>query len=86
MSNDNESQEILFDVPPHWEDQWNGMPEYKMGNTEPAQKITISFKSFDDVKEFGRLIGQRVTPQTDSLWFPKQDWIPPKTMRYVDES
>jgi len=70
-----------------WREEWRDMPEFVMGNTEPFQKITISFKSLEDVKKFGELIGQRVTSKTDSLWFPKpDDYIAPKNFRYMDES
>ena len=74
-------------VEEEWRKEWQDMPEFVMGNTEPFQKITISFKSWEDVKKFGELIGQRVTQKTDSLWFPKpDDYVAPKNFRYMDES
>jgi len=86
-SNNGHEQIALFESEKDWEKEWQGMPEFKMGNTEPYQKITISFQCRDDVVSFGKLIGQRVTGQTDSLWFPKQEnYIAPKNFRYVDES
>jgi len=77
----------LIDTDPDWAKEWQGMPEFKMGNTEAFQKITVSFKCREDVVKFAALIGQRLTGKTDSVWFPKpNDYIAPKTMRYVDES
>jgi hypothetical protein len=77
----------LFDVEKSWRKEWEGMPEYEMGNTEPFQKITISFKNREDVKKFSELIQQRITSKTDTLWFPKdEDYIAPKNFKYVDES
>lgn len=81
-----DKQATLMDIDPDWKKEWEGMPEFNMGNTEPIQKITISFKNREDVRKFGELIGQRLSPRTDSIWFPKQEcYIAPKSMRYVDE-
>ena len=69
-----------------WEREWQGMPEFVMGSTEPEQKITMNFSSFEDVVKFGELIGQPVTRKTDSLWFPKPDkYTAPKNFRYIDK-
>ena len=82
-----EKQPTLFDVETEWQKEWKDMPEFIMKNTEPEQKITISFKTREDVKAFSKLINQRITPKTDSLWFPKQaNYIAPKNFRYDDES
>lgn len=67
-------------------DEWQGMPEFVMGNTEPVQKITVSFRSFEDVKAFGSAIGQKLSKNTDSIWYPKQeDYIAPRNFRYIDD-
>jgi hypothetical protein len=78
-------QASLFDVDPAWREQWKGMPEFVQADNEAYQKITISFRSWDDVKKFGELIGQRVTQETDTLWFPKPTILPPKAYIYADE-
>jgi len=76
----------LFDIETECQKEWKDMPEFKMGNTEAYQKITISFKSFEDVKKFGELLGYKLTPRTDSIWFPKpENYVAPKNIRYVDE-
>lgn len=75
------------DAPLNWEMLWRGMPEFKMGNTEAIQKITVSFSSYDDVKRFSKLLGLNVTNKTDFVWWPQKDnYIAPKNFRYVDES
>lgn len=74
------------DAPRDWEREWQNMPEFKMGNTEPFQKITINFASWEDVKRFGAALGLPVTRRTDSLWFPKPEaYIAPKNFRYIDD-
>jgi hypothetical protein len=56
------------------EKEWKDMPEFLSEKNNPFQQIKVSFKSFDDVKEFGKLLGiKNITPKTDSLWFPKKD-------------
>tara|TARA_R110000823_G_scaffold210173_1_gene340359 strand:- start:2143 stop:2442 length:300 start_codon:yes stop_codon:yes gene_type:complete len=71
-----------------WEKEWSGMPEFLMGSTEPVQKITVSFATFEDVRKFSELLEQNLTKKTKSLWFPRQDkYLSPKNFRYVsDES
>lgn len=83
------SQFSLFtaeELPPSWRELWQDMPEFIQEDREPVQRITINFASLDDVRRFAELIGQRVTKQTDSLWFPKLDWIAPSNWVYSDES
>ena len=82
-------ENLLFnndEIPLEWEKEWIGMPEFKMGNTEPSNKITISFESYEDVKKFSELIGQKLTPKTKSIWYPKQDnYLAPKNFKYTDK-
>tara|TARA_R100000995_G_scaffold56054_1_gene27683 strand:- start:1434 stop:1748 length:315 start_codon:yes stop_codon:yes gene_type:complete len=69
-----------------WEKEWQSMPEFVMGNTEPFQKIIISFQSQEDVKQFAELIEQTITSKTDSLWYPQQEgYVAPKNFLYVDQ-
>lgn len=69
-----------------WKDEWQDMPEFEMGNTEPFQKIIVSFKSKEDVNDFAKLINQKITYKTKSLWFPKdENYIAPKNFVYKNE-
>ena len=82
-------QPFLFsvdDAPEWWRIEWVGMPEFVMGNTEPFQKITVSFNTREDVAEFAKRLGVKVTNRTDSIWFPQErGYVAPKTFRWVDE-
>jgi hypothetical protein len=65
----------MFDdlgVDKEWEMEWRGMPEYNCSNNNPYIKIVINFKTKEDYKNFSHLIGQNLTENTDSIWFPKQ--------------
>jgi len=65
--------------------EWKDMPEFVMENKEPVQKIIVSFASHEDVKQFGELVGQSLTPQTKSMWYPKEDYVAPSSFIYTDE-
>lgn len=69
-----------------WEKEWQGMPEFIQEDHLAMQQITLNFATAQDVLDFAKLIGQPVSPQTNSLWFPKQIRIEPKNFLYVNES
>lgn len=64
---------LFDDFENEWQKEWKDMPEFVSHNKKPYQKIIVSFKKFDDVKEFAKRLGLKVTPKTDALWFPKKD-------------
>ena len=66
-------QSSLFpEMENEWEKEWHDMPEFVSEDKKPYQQIKVSFRNFEDVKEFGRLLGVNVTPKSDSTWFPKR--------------
>lgn len=52
-------------------DEWNEMPEYNQQDTSEYKKIIVNFKDKESVDEFFRLIDQRHTDKTNSIWFPE---------------
>jgi hypothetical protein len=79
------TQAALFEVEPSWSDLWWAMPSFEMGDARPMYRITVNLYSVDDLNEFGRVIGMKVTPKTDSITFPKENLSKPSDWRYVDE-
>jgi len=66
----------LFDfdkLTPEVENEWVDMPEFVQDKDEPFAKIIVRFENEDDLNEFSRLIGQKLTPKTKSIWHPKLD-------------
>jgi len=53
-----------------WKDEWKNMPEFISEDKRPIQQIIVSFKTYEDVKEFGRRLNINVTSKTGSTWFP----------------
>lgn len=61
---------LFDDLENEWQKEWKDMPEFITNNKKPFQQIIVSFKNYDDVKEFANRLGLNVTPKTDALWFP----------------
>jgi ADP-glucose pyrophosphorylase len=68
----------LFDIPEkplEHECEWVDMPEFVQDKKEPFMKIIVRFESEQDLKDFSKLIGQKLTKKTKSIWFPfKSHW------------
>ncbi len=56
-----------------WYQEWQGMPEFEQKNLEPVKSVIVHFESLADLAEFARLVGQRITPMTQSIWFPEAE-------------
>lgn len=69
-----------------WSSEWQGMPEYDQKDAKPYQQIILSFEKREDVIEFSKLIDQKITDKTKSLWFPKLKIEKPSAFIYTDES
>lgn len=63
---------MFFDEENEWQKEWKGMPEYiqKKQNSE-YHKITIRFENKEDLESFCKLINQKITNKTKSIWFPE---------------
>lgn len=66
------------------QEEWQGMPEFVQEKDEPYQKIIVRFESKEDVDEFARLIGQKISPKTTSIWHPKLEHGKHAGLRWVD--
>lgn len=65
--------------------EWEGMPEFSHRDLESKFKVTVHFKTEEDLLEFGRRMDQSVTPKTRSMWFPPDEVGTIADKRYVDE-
>lgn len=67
------------------EKEWVGMPEFVQDKKEPFAKIIIRFETEEDLANFAKLIDQKLTNKTKSIWFPfKSHWGLDKKV-YVSE-
>lgn len=75
----------LFEIGNPIFDEWKDMPEFVQEKQEPFCKLTIRFETEKDLEDFSKLIGQKLTKKTKSIWFPfKSHWGLSKK-RWVNE-
>lgn len=67
-------------------DYWWGMPSFTFKDVKPIKTITINLLTDADAAEFGRVIGARITANTDSLWFPPRDRMAPNAFYFDGEA
>lgn len=60
------------------------MPEFVQGDARPSFTITVNLRTLDDLAEFAKRLGMRLTPKTDSIWFPAEDLDAPSDWEYVE--
>ena len=79
-------QNNLFNIPSDWQSEWVGMPEFVQDKKSEFSKIIIRFENAEDLQRFADLIGQRLTQQTKSIWFPfKSHWGQNPNVKWHDE-
>ncbi len=66
--------------------EWDGMPEFVQEKKEPYSKINVRFNNEEDLQEFAKLIGQKLTNKTKSIWHPQLVRGLNSNKRFVDES
>ena len=64
LLNENTSQ---LDV----EKEWTGMPEFDQKDKTAFRSLLVHFKNQEDVDDFQKLIKQKLTDKTKSIWHPK---------------
>lgn len=70
------------------EKHWEGMPEFVQEKKEPYSEIIVRFETKEDMQEFSKMIDQKLTRQTQSIWHPKLIWGKGMTLKkaYVNET
>lgn len=69
-----------------WKDEWRGMPEYVHQKLQPWKSVVVHFKTRTDMAIFSDLVGERLTIETQSIWYPKAEINRLFDKRYVDVS
>lgn len=49
------------------------MPEFIQEEKKPFSTINIRFRNQEDLDKFAKLIGQKLTPKTKSIWYPEME-------------
>ena len=50
--------------------KWSGMPEFNQDDQTPFQSLHCHFANAEDRDKFAALIGQKVTDDTRTIWYP----------------
>jgi len=66
--------------------EWTDMPEFNQHDLSAKRRILICFKDEDDVEGFAKLLKQKITDKTRSLWYPKQAQDIVKDLRYTTKN
>jgi len=75
MSKKSTDQTTLFDETPEWQKEWQGMPEFVQEKKKAYAQIIVRFDSEESLQEFAKLIDQKLTRKTKSIWHPaKSHW------------
>jgi hypothetical protein len=80
-----ERQMALLDVGEWWEEMWQGMPEFICEDLDAFKQVLVNFESRDAMDAFAALVGQRVTLDTKSIWYPKAELFHMMSKLYVDD-
>ena len=67
-------------------DEWEGMPEFDNDDLKPYKQIRVSFQCEEDMQAFAKLVGNKITEKTKSIWYPKMEKESVKDLEYIDES
>jgi hypothetical protein len=79
---------LLFEgtsIEKSWEKEWRGMPEFIQKKERPYSTITVRFETKEDMDEFSRLINQKLTNRTKSIWYPFRSHWGNSKKRWIDE-
>jgi hypothetical protein len=76
----------LFDDADDLFEQWFGMPEFVQEKQKPYAELIVRFRNEEDLQKFAKLINQKLTLKTKSIWHPEIVRGIHSNKRYIDES
>lgn len=72
-------------LPEPWEDEWQGMPEFKNKDITAKYSITVNFDELHHMLEFAKLVGQKITPRTKYINFPRREDDGLRGVKYMSD-
>jgi hypothetical protein len=64
-------QKPLFEIKPKWVDLWKGMPEFSLEDLTAFKSVIVHFATRQDQDNFSKLVNQKITDRTQSIWYPQ---------------
>jgi hypothetical protein len=77
-------QPALFEKGEWWDNYWKGMPEFVQEDLAPVKTIYVHFETKEDYQAFAALVGQSLTMNTRSIWYPEAEIGRTFNKRYID--
>ncbi len=68
-----------------WKKHWKGMPEFEQEDKKTHKTIYVHFRNEEDYQEFAKLIDQKLTEKTKSIWHPALDREANALLRWIEE-
>jgi hypothetical protein len=68
-----------------WKEHWQGMPEFVQEDNKPFKTVIVHFRTNEDYLEFQKLIDQKLTDKTKSIWHPGLDKDANSLLRWIEE-
>jgi len=65
-------------------EEWKGMPEYE-GLDPCYKKVVVNFDNEEDFQAFFRLIAQKCTDKTKSVWYPEKERRELEAVRWAED-
>ena len=56
--------------PDQWEFNWVNMPEFVQEKKTAFSQLVVRFETQADLDSFAKIIGQKLSPKTKSIWHP----------------
>jgi ParB-like chromosome segregation protein Spo0J len=63
--------------------EYEGMPEYSAEDEMGVRRLIVHFRTYEDVKEFAKVIGQSFSEKAKFVWFPKDERADLAHSKYV---
>jgi len=68
-----------------WKNEWQDMPEFEIEDMSAYKQIIVNFEKLEDLEAFSKAIGQKLTVDTRSIWYPEVEILHCINKRYNDE-
>lgn len=73
-----------LNIPDVAENEWKGMPEFD-GTPRSFARCAVLFETPEAVAAFAKLLGQDVTPETVSIWYPPKGRVDQSTEQWGEK-
>lgn len=74
---------VSGDIVDNLDAEWNGMPGFNQEDKTSFKSIVVHFKDQESVDKFAKIVKQKITPKTRSMWYPEAEIETYMDKRYI---